>query len=424
MAASQTTATGWFPVARAADVGTTPVPVGAGGRAFVVVRLRPGGEVSAFPARCPHRLVPLAAATVTEGRLQCPYHGWKFDAEGRCVDIPSLGADGSPPPRADLPVPWAVEERHGWVWLAPDRTTTPEPPRPSRTPSPEAVPTPEPPSGPVFDNLDPSLEHAWHPVALSRELRPGGWLQVRLLGRTWTVRRTSAGLAADPPASDVREHLGLVWLAPAHPVDLLLDAPEAVDRRFVSGWLPPVRSAGPAGPLADALLDPTHVPFVHGGPVEPLCTEVVEEPGGFSAVQEYETPVPRSARGSERRRLLVDYRAPFQLRLRQELPMAGVVSTVLFFLQPGEADSTRVYARVLLSAGSGRPLPAPSAVVQEMAFVHQMLEEDVALLARTGTTGLPLDVRQELHVPADRLGVALRRALCDFATAGRASAAA
>src|SRR5919107_4999450 len=99
--------TGWFPVARATEVGTTPVPVGAGGRAYVVVRLRPGGEVSAFPARCPHRLVPLAAGAVVDGRLQCRYHGWQFDAEGRCVSIPSLGPDGTSPPRADLRGPWA-----------------------------------------------------------------------------------------------------------------------------------------------------------------------------------------------------------------------------------------------------------------------------------------------------------------------------
>src|SRR5918993_3693521 len=122
------TSTGWYPVARAAEVGTTPVLVGAGGRAFVVVRLQPGGEVSAFPARCPHRLVPLRTATVTEGRLQCPAHGWRFDADGRCVDIPSLGPAGSPPPRADLATPWAVEERHGWVWLAPHRTAPTSPP--------------------------------------------------------------------------------------------------------------------------------------------------------------------------------------------------------------------------------------------------------------------------------------------------------
>src|SRR5687767_2799223 len=104
------TSTDWYPVARTADVGTAPVAVAAGDRAYVVVRLRPGAEVSAFPARCPHRLVPLRTATVTDGRLQCPAHGWRFDAEGRCTDIPSLGSHGTPPPRADLAMPWAVEE--------------------------------------------------------------------------------------------------------------------------------------------------------------------------------------------------------------------------------------------------------------------------------------------------------------------------
>jgi hypothetical protein len=173
----------------------------------------------------------------------------------------------------------------------------------------------------------------------------------------------------------------------------------------------------------DALLDTTHVPFVHGGPVEPHVLDVVEQAGGFRAVQEYENVVPGTRTG-ERRRLVVDYRAPFQLRLRQELPRSGVVSTALFLLQPEDPDSTRVYTRVLLSAGSGRPLPSPSAVVEEMSFVHRMLEEDVALLARTGTTGLPLDVRVELHLPGDQLGVALRRALCDFVAAGRVARAA
>lgn len=411
-------------MARAPDVGTTPVPVGAGGRAFVVVRLRPGGAVSAFPSRCPHRLVPLAAASVVEGRLQCPYHGWRYDDEGRCVDVPSLGPDGTPPPRADLTLPWAVEERHGWIWLAPDRTTTAHPPRTAVTPVPEPAPVDEPAAGRVLGNLDPALDHAWHPVALGRELRPGGWLQVRLLGRTWALRRTPQGPAVDPPAAGVREHLGLLWLAPAQPVDQPLEVPELTDRRFVSGWLPPVRSAGPAGPLADALLDTAHVPFVHGGPADPSVTDVLEEPGGFTAVLEYADPAGPSARSVERRRLVVGYRAPFQLRLRQELPRSGVVSTALFLLQPEDPDSTRVYARLLLSAGSGRPLPAPSTVVQEMADVHRMLEEDAALQARMGTAGLPLDLRAELHLPADRLGVALRGALCAFVSAAGERAAA
>src|SRR3954467_9825342 len=308
MGVSEVLSTGWFPVVRAADVGTRPVPVGAGGQAFVVVRLRPGGEVSAFPARCPHRLVPLAAASVADGRLQCPYHGWRFDGDGRCVDIPALGADGTPPPRADLRTPWAVEERHGWGWVArggveegrgwvggaPERTATQTPPRPAGTPVPEPVPMPPAPAGPVFGNLHPSLEHAWHPVALTRELRPGGWLQVRLLGRTWTLRRTATGITTEPAAFGVQELFGVVLLAPAERPGPALDAPELVDRRFVSGWVPPVRSAGPAAPLAAAPPDPPPRALLHPVPadvgVAAWPTDVIEEPGGFRAVHEDDDP--------------------------------------------------------------------------------------------------------------------------------------
>ncbi|MGY1774254.1 Rieske 2Fe-2S domain-containing protein [Geodermatophilus sp. SYSU D00804] len=400
--------TGWFPVARATEVGTTPVPVGAGGRAYVVVRLRPGGEVSAFPARCPHRLVPLAAGAVVGGRLQCPYHGWRFDADGRCVDVPSLGPDGSPPPRADLTVPWAVEERHGWVWLAPERTVVALPPAPAAEPVPEPAPAPGPPPGPVFGNLDPSLEHAWHPVALSRELRPGGWLQVRLLGRTWALSRGADGLSADPPAWGVRERFGVVWLAPAEPRDVPLELPEDGDRRFVRGWLTPVRSAGPAGPLADALLDPTHGPFVHGDPEDGApAPEVTPEPGGFTSVREQGATVATAV-----------HRAPFQLRRRLESPASGAATTTLFLLQPEDADSTRVHACVLLRAGHGEPLPGPDVVAAEVARTQRALAEDLELQAQLASTGLPLSARDELHVRSDRHGLALRRALADFA-AGR-----
>src|SRR3954447_15301649 len=146
--ATRTPTPAWFPVARSADVGTTPLPVGAAGQSWVVVRLRPGAEVSAFPARCPHRLVPLAAGPRVGGRLQCPAHGWRFDREGRCVEIPSRAPDGTPPPRADLAVPWAVEERAGWVWVAPSPTGEPVPP--AAEPRPAPAPPPPPPPGRVL----------------------------------------------------------------------------------------------------------------------------------------------------------------------------------------------------------------------------------------------------------------------------------
>ncbi|MGY1723931.1 Rieske 2Fe-2S domain-containing protein [Blastococcus sp. SYSU DS0533] len=428
---------GWFAVARAADVGTTPVPVGAGGRAWVVVRLRPGGEVSAFPAACPHRPVPLAAAAVVDGRLECPRHGWRFDADGRCVATPSLGPAGVPPPRADLAMPWAVEERHGWVWLAPDRTALPLPPRPVEPPAPEDPPPAAAPRSPVFGNLDPSLDAAWHPVALTPELRDGGWLQVRLLGRTWTLRRDGDELRADPPAHGVRERWGVVELAPSAPSCVPLEVPEDADRRFLHRWLAPRRTPAPAAVVADLLLDVARLPFVHGTTTgaadhpEVPPYEVVREPGGFRSVQEQwcDDPLdPEVALGGrplrQRRRVTYVHRAPFALRVRRDHLDSGATTTVVTLLQPEDADSTRVLTRLLHSAGPGQPLPSRALLTAHAAAEQQALDADLALLAGAPSPGLPLDPRAELHLPADRLGVALRDALCDFRAAGRARAAA
>ncbi|MFW3169764.1 hypothetical protein [Geodermatophilus sp. CPCC 206100] len=276
----------------------------------------------------------------------------------------------------------------------------------------------------MLGNLDPALESAWHPVALSRELRPGGWLQVRLLGRTWMLRRTASGLEVDPPAFGVRERLGVVELALAEPRDVPLEVPEDGDRRFVSTWLPPVRSPGPAGPLADTFLDVAHAPFVHrriGGPpgaAEVAAFAVVPEEGGFRAELDraYETPHHPDGVGGPpvHRRATYTYRAPFQLRLRLDSTDTGAVTTVLCLLQPEDADSTRVYTRMLMSAGPGERLPGPEDLAREVALQREVLAEDLALQALLPAEGLPLGTRDELHVRADRLGVALRQALCDF----------
>jgi len=43
---------------------------------------------------CPHRLAPLSQGRVepSTGCLQCPYHGWEFQADGQCTRIPQLPA--------------------------------------------------------------------------------------------------------------------------------------------------------------------------------------------------------------------------------------------------------------------------------------------------------------------------------------------
>ena len=47
------------------------------------------GRVGMLGAYCPHRGASLYFGRNEECGLRCVYHGWKFDVEGRCVDMPS-----------------------------------------------------------------------------------------------------------------------------------------------------------------------------------------------------------------------------------------------------------------------------------------------------------------------------------------------
>lgn len=48
------------------------------------------GRVVVMPDSCPHRNAPLSGGRIENGHIVCPYHGWKFDSDGQCVDIPGL----------------------------------------------------------------------------------------------------------------------------------------------------------------------------------------------------------------------------------------------------------------------------------------------------------------------------------------------
>ena len=49
------------------------------------------GKAFALRDICPHRGVPLSAGKIlSEGTVECPYHGWRFRGDGVCSAIPSL----------------------------------------------------------------------------------------------------------------------------------------------------------------------------------------------------------------------------------------------------------------------------------------------------------------------------------------------
>jgi 3-ketosteroid 9alpha-monooxygenase subunit A len=113
-------ATGWFVIGAADDF-----PRGAVkslryfSRALVAFRGE-SGAVSVLDAHCPHLGADLGiGGTVVGDSVRCPFHAWRFDGAGACVEIPYC-ASGKIPPRAKIN-PWHVRERNGLVFLWHDR---------------------------------------------------------------------------------------------------------------------------------------------------------------------------------------------------------------------------------------------------------------------------------------------------------------
>ena len=115
----------WHPVATSEAVGDHPIRCELLEEQLVVFRI--DGRVAAFRDLCIHRGTALSLGWVSEGVLTCPYHGWQYDVEGKCVHIPSL-APGKPiPPRARAQT-YQAKEAYGLVWVTLDEHPAPLPP--------------------------------------------------------------------------------------------------------------------------------------------------------------------------------------------------------------------------------------------------------------------------------------------------------
>ncbi|HUI86789.1 MAG TPA: aromatic ring-hydroxylating dioxygenase subunit alpha [Nitrososphaerales archaeon] len=106
----------WYAVLESSEV-KAGRPLGATrmGVRLVLWRDR-AGALQCIADRCVHRGVSLSAGRLSDGNVQCPFHGMEFDGVGRCLKIP---ADGS---AATIPGSYAarsfgVKEAHGLVWL-------------------------------------------------------------------------------------------------------------------------------------------------------------------------------------------------------------------------------------------------------------------------------------------------------------------
>jgi 5,5'-dehydrodivanillate O-demethylase len=79
----------WHPVASASQLEQEPViEVDLLGEELVLFRDR-SGRVGLLERNCAHRQTSLAFAMPEENGVRCAYHGWVWDADGKCLEQPS-----------------------------------------------------------------------------------------------------------------------------------------------------------------------------------------------------------------------------------------------------------------------------------------------------------------------------------------------
>jgi phthalate 4,5-dioxygenase oxygenase subunit len=81
----------WQPILLSWEVGSDGSPARLRIMAEDLVAFRStDGRVGLVDAYCPHRRAPLFYGRNEEHGLRCVYHGWKFNVDGQCVDLPCV----------------------------------------------------------------------------------------------------------------------------------------------------------------------------------------------------------------------------------------------------------------------------------------------------------------------------------------------
>src|SRR5436305_3261336 len=84
----------WIPAAKSSELEADGPPVRLMLLGERLIGFRDSsGRVGVMDHKCPHRCASLFLGRNEEDGLRCLYHGWKFDVEGNCVDMPTEPAD-------------------------------------------------------------------------------------------------------------------------------------------------------------------------------------------------------------------------------------------------------------------------------------------------------------------------------------------
>src|SRR5690606_37163717 len=86
------------------------------------------GRTGLFDNACPHRGASMFFGRNEEECLRCVYHGWKFDVNGTCVDMPSEPAESNFKNKVRIRAYKTRDVNHViWVYMGPNEEPPPFP---------------------------------------------------------------------------------------------------------------------------------------------------------------------------------------------------------------------------------------------------------------------------------------------------------
>lgn len=104
----------WHIAYLAKSLKNRPIPVTIFSNHLVIFR-NDNNDVAAIEDRCAHRNMPLHCGKVIKGQLQCPYHGWRYDTQGKVTSIPSV-PNKERRPKVQITT-YPCVEQDGYIWV-------------------------------------------------------------------------------------------------------------------------------------------------------------------------------------------------------------------------------------------------------------------------------------------------------------------
>jgi phenylpropionate dioxygenase-like ring-hydroxylating dioxygenase large terminal subunit len=107
----------WMPAMMSSEVSADGAPVRLMILGEKLIAFRDSsGRVGIMDHRCPHRCASLFIGRNEENGIRCVYHGWKFDVDGKCVDMPSVPARQDFKDKVHAKA-YKTHERNGLIWV-------------------------------------------------------------------------------------------------------------------------------------------------------------------------------------------------------------------------------------------------------------------------------------------------------------------